>query len=118
MSQMNSLSASSGSGATTFRAAIERKDLAALLTTLAPDVTFHSPIVHQPYVGRDALAPLLAAVVEVLADFRYTDEFLSTDGAVLRFQAKIGTRDVDGVDILRFDAAGLVREFTVMVRPY
>ena len=101
-----------------FRRAIERGNLAALLQTLAPDVVFHSPIVYQDYQGRDALAPLLAAVMETFRDFRYVDEFDAPDGKVLRFRARIGDRDLEGVDILTFDAAGLVRDFTVMVRPY
>lgn len=101
-----------------FRQAIERDDLPALLQTLAPDVVFHSPIVYQDYRGRDILAPLLAAVMETFSDFRYVDEFDAPDGKVLRFRARISDRDIEGVDILTFDAAGLVRDFTVMVRPY
>lgn len=101
-----------------FRRAIERGDLPALLQTLAPDVVFHSPIVYQDYQGRDALAPLLAAVMETFSDFRYVDEFDAPAGKVLRFRARIGDRDLEGVDIVTFDAAGLVRDFTVMVRPY
>ena len=101
-----------------FRAAIERNDHRALMDVFAPDVVFHSPIVHQPYIGRDALAPVLAAVMRVFADFRYVAEYDSADGKVLAFRTRVGERDLDGVDILTFDAQGFVREFTVMVRPY
>ena len=101
-----------------FRAAIERNDHRALMDVFASDVVFHSPIVHQPYIGRDALAPVLAAVMRVFADFRYVAEYDSADGKVLAFRTRVGERDLDGVDILTFDAQGFVREFTVMVRPY
>lgn len=101
-----------------FRQAIERGDLPALLQTLAPDVVFHSPIVFQDYSGRDGVAPLLAAVMEVFRDFQYVDEFDAPNGKVLRFSTKVGERELEGVDILLFDDAGLVRDFTVMVRPY
>ena len=101
-----------------FRAAIERNDHRALMDVFAPDVVFHSPIVHQPYIGRDALAPVLAAVMRVFADFRYVGEYDAPDGKVLAFRTRVGERDLDGVDILTFDAQGFVREFTVMVRPY
>jgi hypothetical protein len=37
---------------------------------------------------------------------------------VLRFRTRVGDRELEGVDILTFDDAGLVREFTVLVRPY
>ena len=101
-----------------FRTAIERQDLASLLQVLTPDVVFHSPIVHQPYVGRAALAPLLAAIMQVFREFRYLEEFDSPNGKVLLFHARVGERDLEGVDILNFDANGLVQEFSVMVRPY
>ena len=101
-----------------FRTAIERQDHEALMAVFTPDVVFHSPIVHQPYVGREALAPLLAAIMQVFTTFRYVGEYPSTDGKVLVFHAKVGERDLDGVDILTFDHNGLVKEFTVMVRPY
>ena len=101
-----------------FREAVERGDHAAWMQTMAPDVVFHSPIVHQPYVGQAALAPLLAAILQTFTDFRYTNEYAAPDGNVFVFQARVGERDIEGVDILTFDANGLVREFTVMVRPY
>lgn len=101
-----------------FRTAIERQDHGALMAVFTPDVVFHSPIVHQPYVGREALAPLLAAIMQVFTHFRYVGEYPSADGTVLVFHAKVGERDLDGVDILTFDQNGLVKEFTVMVRPY
>jgi hypothetical protein len=104
--------------AAAFRAAIEQGDVAAVLETLAPDVVFNSPIVHAPYVGQAAVAPLLAAVMEVFADFHYTREFTAPDGHALQFQTRIGERKLEGIDILVFNAAGLVSEFTVMVRPY
>jgi hypothetical protein len=101
-----------------FRHAIERSDLPAVLETLAPDVTFISPIVFQPYHGRDAVGLVLAAVMQVFTDFRYVAEYASAGGHVLRFHTRVGGRDLDGVDILTFDASGLIAEFTVMVRPY
>ena len=110
--------ASGDRAAGAFRAAIERQDHAALMATLSPDVVFHSPIVHHPYVGHEALAPLLAAIMQVFTAFHYTAEYTSSHGAVLLFQTPVGDRDLEGVDILQFDAHGLVREFTVMVRPY
>lgn len=101
-----------------FLKAIEAQDHVALMQTLAPDVIFHSPIVYHDYAGRDAVAPILAAVMDVFVDFSYVDEFTSPDGKVLLFRTRVGERDLEGVDILKFDAAGLIREFTVMVRPY
>jgi hypothetical protein len=101
-----------------FRHAVEQHDLPALLAALAPGVVFHSPIVHHAYVGREAVAPILAAVLKTFTDFIYVDEFASPNGKVLLFRTRVGEREVEGVDVLTFDAEGLVQEFTVMVRPY
>lgn len=101
-----------------FRHAVEQHDLTALLEALAPNVVFHSPIVHQAYEGREAVAPLLAAVLKTFTDFVYVDEFNAPDGKVLLFRTRVREREVEGVDILKFDTEGLVQEFTVMVRPY
>ena len=38
--------------------------------------------------------------------------------SVLESGLNVFERDLDGVDILTFDDQGLVREFTVMLRPY
>src|SRR3954447_2824805 len=93
-----------------FRTAVEGRDLDGLRASLHPDVVFNSPVVFRPYEGREPVMRLLAHVVEVLEDFRYTDELTGAGSAVLVFQARVRDRDVEGVDILRVDDAGLVRE--------
>jgi hypothetical protein len=100
-----------------FRQAVERGDHAAMVAALAPDVVFNSPVKHRPFEGQEAVAVLFGALLETFEDFRYTDE-LSADGAsALVFRARIGDREVEGIDILRFDDEGLISEFTVMIRP-
>ena len=83
----------------------------------AEDVSFRSPVVFKPYEGREAISMLLGAVVEVFEDFRYTDQVESGDTAVLIFEARVGDRELNGVDILRFDADDRIVELMVMVRP-
>ena len=100
-----------------FRAAVESGDADRLAAVLHPDVEFRSPAVHRPYAGRDAAMAVLRAVFQVFADFRYVDEVRSGDREVLRFAAKVGDREVDGVDIVRYDDDGAVAELTVMIRP-
>lgn len=100
-----------------FRRAAEAKDFAGGEELFAEDVTFRSPVVFKPYEGREALGVLLGAVVQVLEDFRYVEQVETGDTAVLMFEARVGGRDVQGVDILRFADDGLIREMIVMVRP-
>lgn len=101
----------------TFRSAVETKSLSDMSAALSPDVTFRSPAVHKPYSGRDTVMFILGAVVEVFEDFRYVDQVADGQSEVLRFNARVGDREVDGVDIIRYDADGLVEELSVMIRP-
>jgi hypothetical protein len=101
-----------------FRAAVEAGDHAAMVEQLAPDVVFHTPVRFQPVEGRDAVAQVLGAVLRVFSDFRYTDELTADDGThVLVFEAAIGDRQAQGIDLLRMNGEGLIADFTVMVRP-
>ena len=100
-----------------FRQAAEAKDFARASELFAEDVTFRSPVVYKPYEGRDALGVVLGAVVQVFKDFRYTDQIEQGETAMLLFQARAGEREIQGVDILRFNDEGKVQELTVMVRP-
>jgi ketosteroid isomerase-like protein len=100
-----------------FRAAAEGKDFSAIDDLFAEDVSFRSPVVYKPYEGREAVATLLGAVAQVFEDFRYTDQVETGDAAVLAFSARIGDRELDGIDHLRFDSEGRVREMLVYVRP-
>jgi hypothetical protein len=100
-----------------FRAAVEKSDLAAMVDALSPDVVFHSPITFKPFEGKQAVSTLLGVVASTFEEFRYTDE-LDGDGVkALVFEARIGDRQVQGLDLLRFDDDGLIEGFTVMVRP-
>ena len=56
-------------------------------------------------------------MVEIFEDFRYVEQVETGDVAILVFNARVGEREVDGLDLLRFDGDGKVRELMVMVRP-
>ncbi|MCW3010668.1 MAG: nuclear transport factor 2 family protein [Solirubrobacterales bacterium] len=100
-----------------FRAAVEAGDIEGATALLADDVVFRSPAVFKPYEGRATVAHLLTTVFEVFEDFRYTDE-LDADGVhALIFEARVGDRQLQGLDLIRTDADGRITEFTVMVRP-
>jgi hypothetical protein len=102
---------------TTFRDAVEGGDIEAAVALLADDVEFHSPVVHTPYRGRDAVAPILRAVVTVFEDFRYVGEIDGGDDHLLVFRAHVGDRELEGIDLLHHDADGAIDRLTVMIRP-
>jgi predicted SnoaL-like aldol condensation-catalyzing enzyme len=100
-----------------FRTAVLAGDLETAMAVMADDVVFHSPVVHRAYVGREALAHVLAGILQVFEDFSYTGDWSAADGHVLAFRCRVGDRELNGVDMLRV-VDGRVVEFTVMVRPY
>ncbi len=103
-----------------FQAALERGDIAAAGEMLAEDVVFRSPAVFEPYQGKPATMVLLTAVSRVFRDFTYERSFIEEDGRglALVFQAKVGAREVEGVDLVRLDEHGMVDDFRVLVRPH
>jgi SnoaL-like domain len=100
-----------------FRAAAEAKDFSQIEELFAEDAAFNSPVVYKPYHGREAIKVLLGAVLQVFEDFRYLDQVESAETAVLIFEARVGERSLQGVDILRFGEDGRIAAMTVMVRP-
>jgi hypothetical protein len=101
-----------------FRAAVEAGDLDAVVATLAPDVVLHSPVTFRPYTGRAAVGTLLRLIAETFEDMRYTDELRGPGGVdVLLFRARVGAREIEGVDILRAGAGGLIADLTAVIRP-
>jgi hypothetical protein len=103
--------------ATAFREAVERSDLGAVGELLAPDIVFHSPVTFHPFVGRETVTRLLELVAQTFEDFRYTDELADEGSHALIFRAAIAGRELEGIDLLRFDEHGLIADFTVMLRP-
>jgi SnoaL-like domain len=106
------------SGETTFERAVAAQDPDAIVAALAPDVVFRSPVVYRPYEGREAVGTVLRAVTRVFEEFEYVQRLEAPDGSVaLIFRARVGEREIEGIDLLRFDDEGRVAELTVMVRP-
>ena len=100
-----------------FRRAVEARDQEAMGAALAPDVQLHSPVAFRPFDGREAAIGVLSAISTVFEDFEYTDEIESGDTVALLFRARVGEKAVQGLDFLRLGEDGLIREFTVMLRP-
>jgi len=92
---------------------------AALDALLADDVVFQSPVVHTPQAGKPITTAYLTAAVQVLGGekFHYMDEWLGPSSAVLEFATEIDGIQINGVDIIGWNEAGLITSFKVMVRP-
>ncbi len=86
---------------------------------LADDAVFISPVVHTPQRGKAITKAYLSAALQVFGNpsFRYVREIVGAQDAMLEFETEINGIVVNGVDILKWNEAGQVIEFKVMLRP-
>ncbi|WP_311886526.1 MULTISPECIES: nuclear transport factor 2 family protein [unclassified Pseudomonas] len=98
---------------------IRTGNLSALPGLLDPQAVFRSPMAHTPYPGASVVSMILNTVFEVFEDFQYHRELATADGlnVILEFSAKVGAKELKGIDMIRFDESGKIVEFEVMVRP-
>ena len=101
------------------RAAMEARDVAAVVDAFAPDAVLRSPLTARlTFTGREQIGALAQVLVEVLDDLRYTDEACDGTTGFLAWRARIGGQQIEGVDLLRFgEPDGKIREFTAFFRP-
>lgn len=99
--------------------AVKAKTAEAVMPLLAEDAVFESPIVHKPQIGKALTGLYLTGALHVLNNdsFAYLNEWTAKDSAVLEFQTVIDGITVNGVDIITWNAEGLITHFKVMVRP-
>ncbi len=86
---------------------------------LADDVVFYSPVLHTPQLGKQITAMYLMAAFQVFFNpsFRYVREVAGAQDAVLEFEVEIDGIQVNGVDMMKWNAEGKIVEFKVMLRP-
>lgn len=98
---------------------VRRRSAEGLDALLADDVVFHSPIVHTPQAGKALTTMYLTAALRVIGNesFRYVREVVGPRDAALEFQAEVDGISVNGIDLIRWNDAGRIVDFKVMVRP-
>lgn len=92
---------------------------ASLLPAMRDDAVFRSPMAHKAYHSAQAVKLVLGTVIDVFEEFAYHRQLAAADGlnVVLEFSAKVGGKELKGIDLIRFDEDGRIAEIEVMVRP-
>ena len=103
----------------TWHRIVDERDVEGLDALLADEAVFHSPVVHTPQVGKPITKKYLTAAFHVFFNdsFRYVRELRSDRDAVLEFEVKLDGITVNGVDMIKWNDAGKITEFKVMLRP-
>ncbi|BBH18182.1 membrane protein [Nocardioides baekrokdamisoli] len=100
-----------------FRELVEAGDVSNVEALLALEVRFTSPVAFKPYDGAPMVAAILRAAFRVFEDFTYVREVTDAPNSVLEFTATVNGLAINGVDMIRVNADGLIDDFKVMVRP-
>lgn len=103
----------------TWHRLVRTRDPSGLNDLLAEDAAFYSPVVHTPQRGRALAAWYLSAAFQVFfnASFRYVREIVGPADAALEFETEIDGIVVNGIDLIKWNEAGRIVEFKVMLRP-
>lgn len=96
---------------------VKEKDFELLGSILADNVQFHSPTLWQAKQGKPVTAFILKTVIGIFQDFHYHREFISDNSVALEFSAKVGDKQVKGIDLIRWNDQGEIENFEVMMRP-
>ena len=98
---------------------VRERDSRGLGAFLDEGAVFFSPVVHTPQRGKKITAAYLSAAFHVFFNptFRYVREIVGTSDAMLEFETEIDGILVNGVDLIKWNEAGRVVEFKVMIRP-
>ena len=103
----------------TWHRLVRTNDASGLPALVAEDATFHSPVVHAVQPGRKLTVMYLSAAFKVFFNptFRYVREIVGPNDAMLEFETEIDGILVNGVDIIKWNAAQQIVDFKVMLRP-
>ncbi|SFP89885.1 nuclear transport factor 2 family protein [Variovorax sp. 770b2] len=103
----------------TWHRLVKERDVKGLDALLDDSAVFLSPVVHKPQLGKAITAKYLGAAFHVFFNetFRYVRELKGERDAVLEFEVEIDGLSVNGVDMIKWNDAGRITEFKVMLRP-
>jgi len=104
---------------TTWHRLVKEHDADGLDALLDEEAVFHSPVVHRPQVGKRITKRYLAAAFQVFFNesFHYVRELKAERDAVLEFELELDGISINGVDMIKWNDAGKIVEFKVMLRP-
>lgn len=100
-----------------FAEAARTKDAALSVDLLADDVRLYG-VRWSPFEGKETALAVLAMLLDIIEGLEYVAEYEGPDGVALQVRGKVGGREFDGMQVLRFDSAGLITEIRDLMRPH
>ena len=101
-----------------FAEAAERRDGAAMAALFAEDVTYHTPTLTTDLHGKELTLRYLAAGTRIVDDLEYTDQVSDDERLILFWKGILAQREISGATVLADETGGLIRDITVLQRPW
>jgi len=101
-----------------FAVAAARRDGAAMAALFAEDVTYHTPNLTTDLQGKDLTLRYLRAGTGIVDHLEYTEEVGDDERTILFWTGILDQRELSGATVLAGEAGGLVRDITVLQRPW
>jgi hypothetical protein len=96
---------------------MQRKDLEAMLPHMADDMILKTPLVAEPFKGKAAIRPVVVALMGVVDKFHFREIMQGPQHVSVSFGLTVGSVELDAIDYIRLNEAGLVQEMMVLWRP-
>jgi hypothetical protein len=100
-----------------FTAAMQQKNLDAMLSHMADDVVLNTPLIAEPVKGKAAIREIVGPLLDVVNGFDFREIMQGPEHVSSFFKVTVGTIQLDGMDYWLLDSAGLIQEMTVLWRP-
>ena len=96
---------------------VAEQDLVELEAILAEDVSLGAPPYWPRLEGRALVCHLLGLIVNTIEDFTYQREWRDGGEFALEFSGHVGDLEIQAIDLISLNAAGLVQKLDVLMRP-
>ncbi len=104
-------------GLSAFLTAVQSRDATGAAAQLAEYVILESPIADAPYVGREQVGNVVARLIDAFDEFTVTEIIVGDGHFAVVTNARIGTTEIDGVDLVGINAEGKVASLSIHSRP-
>ncbi|WP_298782118.1 hypothetical protein [uncultured Polaribacter sp.] len=106
-------------GLETWHQFLETRNIDGLKNLIADEAVLYSPVVFTPIKGKFMVSMYLTAAAKIIANgyFKYIREVCDEENALLEFETEISDVSVNGIDMIKFNEEGQLKEIKVMIRP-
>lgn len=100
-----------------FLEAMHRRDAAGLEPHMSADVTLRSPIVPEPFNGKAQVQSVMSLLLGIVDSFELLEILPGEAHVATFFKLRVGPTEVDGMDYVHLNDAGLIDSLVVLWRP-